>query len=156
MVRYGPRAMNEPVRPEYESTNVSRVVPALLGKTDKSWLPAPVQDAHTVVLLVLDGLGWNEVRAQPTHFPVIASMQGGRATTVVPSTTAAVLTSITTGSSPAAHGVVGFKTPEAVTMWQEFKAIWEVSNPQSEDCCALEISMPSSSRVRSFSPCRSV
>ncbi|HZO33420.1 MAG TPA: extracellular solute-binding protein [Chloroflexota bacterium] len=32
-----------------------------------------------------------------------------------------------TGSS----GVVGFKTPEAVTMWQEFKAIWEVSNPQS-------------------------
>jgi multiple sugar transport system substrate-binding protein len=32
-----------------------------------------------------------------------------------------------TGSS----GVVGFKTPEAVTMWQEFKTIWEVSNPQS-------------------------
>ncbi len=32
-----------------------------------------------------------------------------------------------TGSS----GVVGFKTPEAVTMWTEFKAIWEVSNPQS-------------------------
>src|SRR5215216_2468611 len=32
-----------------------------------------------------------------------------------------------TGSS----GVVGFKTPEAVTMWQDFKAIWEVSNPQS-------------------------
>jgi multiple sugar transport system substrate-binding protein len=32
-----------------------------------------------------------------------------------------------TGSS----GVVGFKTPEAVTMWQDFKSIWEVSNPQS-------------------------
>lgn len=28
-------------------------------------------------------------------------------------------------------GVVAFKTPEAVTMWQEFKKIWEVSNPQS-------------------------
>ena len=28
-------------------------------------------------------------------------------------------------------GVVGFKTPEALQMWQEFKAIWEVSNPQS-------------------------
>jgi len=32
-----------------------------------------------------------------------------------------------TGSS----GVVGFKSPEAVTMWQDFKSIWEVSNPQS-------------------------
>lgn len=32
-----------------------------------------------------------------------------------------------TGSS----GVVGFKSPEAVEMWQDFKAIWEVSNPQS-------------------------
>ncbi len=28
-------------------------------------------------------------------------------------------------------GVVGFKEPEAVQMWQEFKAIWELSNPQS-------------------------
>jgi multiple sugar transport system substrate-binding protein len=28
-------------------------------------------------------------------------------------------------------GVVGFKAPEAVTMWQEFKDIWAVSNPQS-------------------------
>ncbi len=32
-----------------------------------------------------------------------------------------------TGSS----GVVGFKSAEAVTMWQDFKSIWEVSNPQS-------------------------
>ncbi len=28
-------------------------------------------------------------------------------------------------------GVVGFKSPEAVTMWQEFKQLWEASNPQS-------------------------
>ena len=27
--------------------------------------------------------------------------------------------------------MVGFKTPEAVEMWKDFKAIWEVSNPQS-------------------------
>jgi multiple sugar transport system substrate-binding protein len=28
-------------------------------------------------------------------------------------------------------GVVGFKTPEAVTMWDEFKEIWATANPQS-------------------------
>jgi multiple sugar transport system substrate-binding protein len=28
-------------------------------------------------------------------------------------------------------GVVGFKTAEATTMWQEFKDIWAVANPQS-------------------------
>jgi multiple sugar transport system substrate-binding protein len=32
-----------------------------------------------------------------------------------------------TGSS----GVVGFRTPEAVTMWQEFKDLWQAANPQS-------------------------
>jgi multiple sugar transport system substrate-binding protein len=28
-------------------------------------------------------------------------------------------------------GVVGFKAPEAVTMWNDFKALWELANPQS-------------------------
>jgi multiple sugar transport system substrate-binding protein len=28
-------------------------------------------------------------------------------------------------------GVVGFKSPEAVTMWREFKEIWQYVNPQS-------------------------
>jgi multiple sugar transport system substrate-binding protein len=28
-------------------------------------------------------------------------------------------------------GVVGFKTPEAVTMWQDFKDMWQYANPQS-------------------------
>jgi multiple sugar transport system substrate-binding protein len=32
-----------------------------------------------------------------------------------------------TGSS----GVVGFKTPEAATMWQDFKELWQSVNPQS-------------------------
>ena len=57
------------------------------------------------VLLVLDGLGWDGVRA-PTRSacPSCAAFAGGPITTVVPSTTAAALTSITTGLAPSRHG----------------------------------------------------
>src|SRR5438477_9610695 len=47
-----------PVRPAYEGACVSRIVPAVLGETDRSWLPQAARDARAVVLLLIDGLGW--------------------------------------------------------------------------------------------------
>jgi hypothetical protein len=96
---------------------VTEVVPALLGAADDSWLPEPVSDAKVVVLLVLDGLGWNAVREHATLLPNLgaaatgsgAGSAGGPITTVAPSTTAAALTSITTGAAPSEHGLVGFR-----------------------------------------------
>jgi predicted AlkP superfamily pyrophosphatase or phosphodiesterase len=41
--------------------------------------------------------------------PALAALTGGPVPTVVPSTTAAALTSITTGTAPAEHGVVGYR-----------------------------------------------
>ena len=46
-------------------------------------------DARVVVLLVLDGLGWDAVQAYPSLLPTLREMTGGPVTTVVPSTTAA-------------------------------------------------------------------
>jgi hypothetical protein len=61
------------------------------------------------VLFVLDGLGWNTLRARPDDLPTLAAAAGGCLTTVVPSTTAAALTSIATGVAPAVHGLVGYR-----------------------------------------------
>jgi predicted AlkP superfamily pyrophosphatase or phosphodiesterase len=72
-------------------------------------MPEPVRGANSVVLLVLDGLGANEVDDRPSILRELAAMDGSRITTVVPSTTSTALTSISTGLAPAQHGVLGFR-----------------------------------------------
>ena len=99
----------EPVRPAYEGACVSRIVPAVLGEADRSWLPRIARDARAVVLLLLDGLGWRIIERNRSMLPVIASLEGGSITTVVPSTTPSVLTSVTTSLTPAEHGIIGFR-----------------------------------------------
>jgi hypothetical protein len=102
------------VRPDYAGASVAGVVPALLGPLDSTasaapWLPGCVAGARAVVLLVLDGFGWRAVDAARARLPVLGSLEGGPITTVVPSTTAAALTSIASGMAPASHGMVGYR-----------------------------------------------
>jgi len=58
---------------------------------------------------VLDGLGWEQFDDYREHMPTLATFEGGPITTVVPSTTATALTSITTGLTPGEHGLVGYR-----------------------------------------------
>jgi hypothetical protein len=99
----------EPVRAAYGGACVASIVPAILRREWPPWLPELVHDARVVVVLVLDGLGWDARQEHAARMPVLAGMAGGPVTTVVPSTTAAALTSITTGIPPSLHGVVGFR-----------------------------------------------
>ena len=61
------------------------------------------------MLLVLDGLGANEIEPRPSTLRELAAMDGTQITTVVPSTTSTALTSIATGLAPAQHGILGFR-----------------------------------------------
>jgi hypothetical protein len=97
------------VKPQYSGPNVTGVVPALLGVRPVEWMPAPVAGARATVLLVLDGLGWEALQAFPAQLPELRSFSGGPVTTVVPSTTPAALTSITTGLPPSRHAITGFR-----------------------------------------------
>lgn len=101
----------EPVLPDYGGACISNVVPALLGDPDRlpSWMPPEAADADQVVLLVLDGLGWDQFRSRLAIMPTLAAMQGGPITSVAPSTTATALASITTGLTPGEHGIVGYR-----------------------------------------------
>ena len=95
-----------PVLPAYGGACIDGVVRALLERRSgtPSWLPAPVAEARQVVLLTLDGLGWEQLKARTHLAPTLCSMTGGPITTVAPSTTATALTSLTTGEPPARHG----------------------------------------------------
>ena len=101
----------EPVLPEYGGACIDGVVSAIFGRHEGAppWLPAPVVGAAQVVLLVLDGLGWDQLAERNDLAPTLAAMTGGPITSVAPTTTATALTSIATGRPPAAHGVIGYR-----------------------------------------------
>ncbi|HUS42479.1 MAG TPA: alkaline phosphatase family protein [Ilumatobacteraceae bacterium] len=103
-----------PIIPDYAGANVRGVIPALLGPSSWSsglpaWMPEPVASARAVVVFVLDGLGWDQLQAHRALMPTVASMVGGAIHTVAPTTTATALTSITTGLTPAEHGLIGYR-----------------------------------------------
>jgi predicted AlkP superfamily pyrophosphatase or phosphodiesterase len=101
----------EPIIPRYGHGCVSDLIPTLLGSTppDESLVSPEIVDASAVVVVVIDGLGWNQLQERAAHAPTLTSMDGGPVTTVVPSTTATALTSISTGTTPGHHGVVGYR-----------------------------------------------
>lgn len=115
--RYGREIMDHsvggatsPVVPAYHDACVTALVPALLeGSAAPTWLPAKVLQARQILLLVLDGLGWLQLRDRTEVAPTLTDMAGGPITTVAPSTTAAALTSISTGLPPGEHGMVGYR-----------------------------------------------
>ncbi len=111
--RSGP-GVASPVLPDYGRACLTSVVPALFsalaGNRDApGWVPAPVSGARQVVLLVLDGLGWEQLQGFAASAPTLAAATGGPITSVVPTTTATALTSLTTGTTPSAHGIVGYR-----------------------------------------------
>jgi hypothetical protein len=103
--------VDQPVLPDYGGACIANIVPALLDGSvpAPSWLPESALDASQVVLLVLDGLGWEQLQERRHLAPTLAAMAGGRATSVTPTTTATALTSIATGLTPGEHGVVGYR-----------------------------------------------
>jgi hypothetical protein len=101
-----------PIIPRYNGPNVRGLIPAFLGPAaagKPDWIPRAAADAHQVVLLVLDGLGWEQLQARRHLAPTLAAMAGGPITTVAPTTTATALTSIATGLTPGEHGLIGYR-----------------------------------------------
>jgi hypothetical protein len=97
----------EQVRPDHAGPGLSTLIRALQARAD--WIPSDARSADAIVLLVIDGLGWNELRARRDITPTMSSLDGRAIPTVVPSTTPNALVSLTTGLPPAEHGVIGYR-----------------------------------------------
>ena len=104
-------SLSEPVLPDYGGGCVANIVPALLDASPPRHTPLPesVIDARAVVLVVFDGLGAQQLAERPRVAPTMSDLQAATITTVAPSTTAAALTSISTGVPPGEHGIVGYR-----------------------------------------------
>ena len=66
--------MPTPRVPDYQGGSIAGLIPALLGPRGTQdipqWMPACVQGANQVVLLVLDGLGWHQLQEHHQHAPM--------------------------------------------------------------------------------------
>ena len=106
------------VLPEYGSYCLSNVTPTILSlfdvKSERPMIPrdafgsVEVDSPERVILIVLDGFGYREWESQASEGFVKAMTTKGHTrpiTTVFPSTTAAALTSLSTGLTPQEHGL---------------------------------------------------
>ena len=105
--------ISEPIIPDYTGPCLSNIVPAILEHNviGEGWMPAEILKAKQVVLLLIDGLGYEQfLKCEEKELvPNLADFSKVRIQTVAPTTTATALTSLTTGKSPGEHGVVGYK-----------------------------------------------
>jgi hypothetical protein len=99
-----------PVTPAYGDGSLVDLLPSVLAalgvdaETDVVGLPA----AHGYCVLLIDGLGWLQLRDNASAAPFLSSLAGGSITSPLPSTTAASITSLGTGLPPGRHGLVGY------------------------------------------------
>ncbi len=142
-----------PLLPDYGGACISNVVPALLGRspgrgTDPDWLPTAARHATQIVLLVVDGLGWDQLRARSALAPTLSAAEGiDRAiTSVAPTTTACALTSITTGCRPSEHGLLGYRLAVDDDILNALR--WSIGSGQARDA---RRTVP----ARQFQPCPS-
>lgn len=98
--------------PAYGESSLCEILPSVLaalsvpGEQNTLRLPRAVR----YCVLVIDGLGWNLLRAHPLEAPFLASLSGRPITATAPSTTATSLTSLGTGLAPGRHGLLGYTT----------------------------------------------
>lgn len=87
--------------PEYGTRSLAEVLPALLNGG------LAIEPARAAALLLIDGLGWELLRAHPADAPFLASLpDAGPLTVGFPSSTATSLTSLSTGLPPGGHGLL--------------------------------------------------
>ncbi len=96
--------------------SIADILPSVagaLGVKGYSDLIGLDQPQHVVCALI-DGLGSLQLSEYSQHAPVLASLTGPQAATVIPSTTPVALGSFGTGAMPGTHGLVGasFWVPE--------------------------------------------
>ncbi|MBN9171214.1 MAG: alkaline phosphatase family protein [Microbacterium sp.] len=99
-----------------------QLIAALEGRSE--WF-AP---AASAIVFVIDGLGAHNLAARAGHARFLTAAGGKKsvARTVFPSTTAAALTSLLTGTAPGEHGIVGYRVrvPETGDAVNQLKG-WE-------------------------------
>lgn len=102
--------------------------------------------AHSAVVILVDGLGELNLKSHRAHARYLSSARtGGALQTVFPSTTSSALASLTTGTWPGQHGLVGYKVrdPKSGSLINQLRDLGSV-----HDAGTWALSTPLYSRAR--------
>lgn len=114
---------------------------SLARSTSRAPNPQAIQKLpalRSALVIVVDGLGTANLRESAGHARTLRSLSYKRITTVIPSTTGAALTTLTTGALPGTHGLIGYRIrhPELGLLstlkdWEDiqYPAKWQRSTP---------------------------
>lgn len=98
--------------PAYGTGSLAEVLPSILAALGAPGLDnlLAVPPVRAAVLLVVDGMGWDLLRAHADDAPFLAGhLEGSRSiTSGYPSSTATSLAMLSTGRPPIAHGLTGY------------------------------------------------
>ncbi|MGH3152190.1 MAG: alkaline phosphatase family protein [Streptosporangiaceae bacterium] len=106
---------HSPIVPSYGTATLADLSSSILASLDPEVPPeqnvlglAPAQRA---CLLIVDGLGWDQLRDHPAAAPFLSELARNSKpiTAGFPATTATSLASLGTGSPPGQHGMLGYK-----------------------------------------------
>jgi hypothetical protein len=102
-----------PTLPSYGHGTLADLASSLLGSLGVPGEPNPLGLPETgrACLLIVDGLGWELLRAHPAAAPFLHELafNGRPLTAGFPSTTVTSLASLGTGRVPGSHGMLGYK-----------------------------------------------
>ena len=109
--------------PDYGGRCITSVMPSILAGTGAAPVHPALETAKVVVLFVVDGLGWHQLRRNRDQAPSLAAACDASSpmTTVAPSNTATALTSLTTGATPGEHGLVGYRVPTTLGLMNSLR-----------------------------------
>ncbi|MGA5648908.1 alkaline phosphatase family protein [Streptomyces seoulensis] len=134
-----PLALSSAPLPEYGHGSLADLLPTLaagLGVPGMTPTIAELTPADRVCVFLVDGLGWELLRAHPDEAPFLNSLLGtsrggtGRPLTAgYPATTATSLGSVGTGLPPGAHGLPGYtvRDPETGGLMNQLR--WQPWTP---------------------------
>ena len=102
-----------PALPRYGDSSLADLASSVLASLGAAGEANPLElaPAQRVCLLVVDGLGWEQLRACPAAAPFLSELAtAGRPLTAgFPATTATSLASLGTGRAPGQHGLLGYQ-----------------------------------------------
>ncbi|MEU2715955.1 nucleotide pyrophosphatase/phosphodiesterase family protein [Streptomyces sp. NPDC007205] len=120
-----PLALDTAPLPEYGTGSLADLLPTLAAGMDVPGMTATIPEltaADRVCVFLIDGLGWEQLRAHRDEAPFLTSLLGtsrggtGRPLTAgYPATTAVSLASVGTGLPPGAHGLPGYTVRNPAT-----------------------------------------
>ncbi|GHD88804.1 alkaline phosphatase family protein [Streptomyces naganishii] len=149
-----PLAVESAPVPQYGSGSLADLLPTLaagMGVPDMTAAITELTPVDRACVFLIDGLGWEQLRAHPEEAPFLASLLAGSRggtgrpiTAGYPATTATSLASVGTGLPPGAHGLPGYTVRNPATgelmnqlrwqpysdprAWQPYPTVFELAH----------------------------